>query len=146
MKIDRQDDESELSPNMTPLIDMLFILIIFFLATSRFQQEERDQSIQLVRSSSDTLPITAPSRLLIIDIDRDGRKRIHGRERTLEEIEEVIRSQIEEGSGAEVVVRADKRSTVVYLAETLEICHRLGIKTPNVSYEASGDALGGRRE
>ena len=42
MEIERHEDESDLSPNMTH-IDMLFILIIFFLATSRFQQEERDQ-------------------------------------------------------------------------------------------------------
>lgn len=137
MKIERQEEASDLAPNMTPLIDMLFILIIFFLATSRFQQAERDEAIQLVKSRS-KLPIATANDLLVIDIDREGRKLIHGRERTLEEVENVVREKIETQRDAEIVVRADRRTLVTYLAETLEICHRLGIEKPKVSYESPG--------
>ena len=142
MRIPREGDGEKAtnSLNMTPLIDMLFILIIFFLATSRFQQEERDEKIQLVKTRSDTsLPIATPRALLVIDIDKDGRKRVNGRERTLEEIEEIIRKRLEEDDKAEFVLRADLRARVGDLGGVTEICHRLGIKTPKISYQRSDD-------
>jgi biopolymer transport protein ExbD len=137
MRIRREDEGEGGSPNMTPFLDMMFILIIFFLATSRFQQEERDEQIRLVKSRS-TLPIATASELpVVINIDREGHKRIDGRVRTLEEIEEFIRARRARQPDVDVVLRADKRALVEHLAEALEICHRLGVKTPNVSYQAS---------
>ena len=133
MQIRREDEQSLLALDMTPLIDMLFILIIFFLATSRFQQEERDEAIQLVNSKS-SLPIATASELLVIEIDKDGRKKVHGLERTLEEIEEIIRASVEENKESDIVVRADRRAIVAHLLETTEICHRLGINDPKVTY------------
>ena len=133
MKIRRDEEGSAPGPNMTPLIDMLFILIIFFLATSRFQAEERDEEIQLVETRSE-LPISTPRDLLVIDIDREGRKKVNGVEKTLEELEEIIRERIEEHRESEVVLRSDRRALVAHLMETTEICHRLGLEAPKITY------------
>ena len=130
----RRDDEPRGSLNLTPLIDMLFILIVFFLATSRLREEERDESIELVSTSNKRLPIAPPSDILVIDIDRDGRKLVHGKERTLEELEGILRTRIEENPEGDVIVRADKRATVAHFAETTEICHRLGLRDPKLTY------------
>ena len=138
MKIQRDEDRPLIAPNMTPLVDMLFILIVFFLATSRFQQEERDQSIELVKSKS-SLPLATARSLLVIDIDKEGRKMVNGREKTLEEIEAIIRQRAAEDKEAEIVLRADRRARVAHLEETTEICHRLGITTPKISYGVAGD-------
>lgn len=136
MRIPRQKTATGASPNMTPLLDMMFILIIFFLATSRFQQEERDETIQLVKSRS-TLPITPVTDLLVINIDREGNRTVDGKPRNLEEVETLIRDRLRERPETEVVVRADRRALVRYLDETLEICHRLGIKFPKRPFEAT---------
>lgn len=120
---------------MTPFIDMMFILTIFFLATSRFQAQERDEAVRLVKSKSN-LPIPTVSDTLVINVHQDGKKVVDGRERTLAELEEFLRRWRAEHPEAEVVVRTDSRALVLYQKEVLEICHRLGIKTPNISYLA----------
>ncbi|MCZ6792799.1 MAG: biopolymer transporter ExbD [Planctomycetota bacterium] len=140
MRVQREVERAQSTPNMTPFIDMLFILIIFFLATSRFHEEERDEKIQLVKTRSDTsLPIATPRSLLVVDIDKDGRKTINGREKTLEEIEAIIRKRLEEDEKAEFVVRSDLRARVGDLGSVTEICHRLGVKTPKISYQKVDD-------
>ena len=122
---------------MTPFIDMMFILVVFFIATSRFHEAERDESIRLARSKS-SLPINTVSDLLVINIDRDGKKVVDGRPRGLEELERIIRERHKAKPDSEVVVRADTRGLVGPLAETIELCVRLGFKTPSISYQQGG--------
>ena len=138
MRIPRDSEDDEALPNMTPLLDMMFILIIFFLATSRFQQEERDETIQLVKSKS-TLPIATTQQLFVINIDREGQRIVDGQVYNLQELEEMIRTRKKKDNNLEVVVRPDERSMVRFLSETTEICHRLGVKTPKISYEVVGN-------
>ncbi|MCZ6652343.1 MAG: biopolymer transporter ExbD, partial [Planctomycetota bacterium] len=40
-------DESQLSIEMAPMIDMVFLLLIFFLVATSFHQEEREMQIAL---------------------------------------------------------------------------------------------------
>ena len=37
------DDEEEVKGDMTPMIDIIFLLLIFFLLTTKFVEEEGDQ-------------------------------------------------------------------------------------------------------
>jgi biopolymer transport protein ExbD len=138
MRVSRDESPDDHSiPNLTPFIDMMFILIVFFLATSKFTEAERDESIRLAQTRS-TMPISTPSNLLVINIDKDGQLVVDGRPRTLEQLEEVVRQRRLE-KDADVVVRADVRGYVRQLAQTLEICHRLGFSTPNITYANVGE-------
>jgi len=142
LRVARDESRQGLTLNMTSFIDMMFILVLFFLVTSRFQEAERDEAIRLARSTS-ALPINTLSDTLVINIDKDGRKIVDGKPRTAEELEEIVRSRRAQRENAEVVVRADIRAFVAPLAETLEICHRLGFKTPSITYQNASD--GGER-
>ena len=117
-----------------PLISM-FILIVFFLATSRFTEAERDESIRRAHTRA-SMPISTPSDMFVINIDKDGRTIVDGDVKTLEELEDIVRQRRLEAD-AEVVIRADVRGHVRALAETFEICHRLGFKTPNFTYTSA---------
>lgn len=137
MNLRREPQREKSSLNLTPLIDMLFILIVFFLATSRFQQDERDEKVKLVQSRS-KLPIATANDLLVIEVLESGEKRVHGETKTLEELEKIIRERVERSAGAEIVIRADRRARVGHLQETTEICHRLGLETPKIAYAQGG--------
>jgi len=138
MRVRREESSEEgFVPNLTPFIDMMFILIVFFLATTRFQEAERDESIRLAQSRS-SMPISTPSNVLVINIDEDGQTIVDGRPRALEELEKIVRERRRD-EDCEVVVRADLRGQVGPLAEALEICHRLGFKTPNITYANVGN-------
>ena len=138
MRVRREEASDEVFLNLTAFIDMMLVLVIFFLATSRFTEAERDESIRLAKTKS-SMPIGASSDMLVINIDKEGKKIVDGRPRTLEELEAIVRERRAAREDAEVVLRADIRGQVAPLAETLEICHRLGFKTPNITYETIGE-------
>ena len=43
----REKESDDATIEMTPLIDMVFLLLIFFLVASTFQQTERTESVNL---------------------------------------------------------------------------------------------------
>ena len=59
MRIRDTSGEEEASLNMTPLIDMVFLLLIFFLVATTFAQEERKLDIQLPATAT-IQPLSAP--------------------------------------------------------------------------------------
>ena len=72
MRIRSNQNESEEMINLSGMIDVLFILIIFFLVTTTFKEEEVDQTVKLpvdARNQSLTqyvhYPITNSSKFLI---------------------------------------------------------------------------------
>ena len=110
---------------------------IFLNLTSRFHEEERDEAIRLAKSSS-SLPIATVSDTVVINIDKDGRRIVDGRVRTQEELEEYVRSRRAQREDTEVVVRGDVRGYYGPVAETVEMCVRLGFKSPTIAYEKAG--------
>ena len=138
MRLRRITTGEGLRLNLTSFIDMMFILVVFFMATSRFHEAERDEKIRLAKTSS-KLPISTPSDTFVINIDREGRWIVDGKARSIEELEELVRSRRTEREDAEVVLRADVRGSIGPLFQAQEICHRIGFKTPSVAYENTGD-------
>ncbi|CAN5137994.1 biopolymer transporter ExbD [soil metagenome] len=65
----RTDDE--VSFQITPMIDMTFLLLIFFMVTSKLSKEQIKQSIRLPVASAATIPTDLSNRD-IINIDGDG--------------------------------------------------------------------------
>ena len=73
----RQVDQ-ELSLELTPLIDMVFLLLIFFLVATTFHQEEREMQIALPVATS-AGPISALLQELVVNVDEEGHIIIGGR-------------------------------------------------------------------
>ena len=44
MRVRRTTEHESIAPNLTTFIDMMFILVVFFIATSRFHEAERDEA------------------------------------------------------------------------------------------------------
>ena len=68
-----QTDESQaaITIELTPIIDMVFLLLVFFLVATTFHQTEREMRIALPAASS-AGPISAILQELIVNIDADG--------------------------------------------------------------------------
>ena len=66
------------SIEMTPMIDMVFLLLIFFLVATTFQEEEREMQIALPEAAA-AGPISTALREIIINVAEDGRMIVSGR-------------------------------------------------------------------
>ena len=115
------------SLSVTPLIDVVFLLLIFFLVSSRFSEEERELDLNLP-NVSEALPATLEPSELVINIDAEGRFFIDGEFRQAEQVEQILRrSQANNPLTQTVVIRGDRESNWESVATAMNICKKVGI-------------------
>jgi biopolymer transport protein ExbD len=134
MRISQPTHDEEGQINLMPLIDMVFLLLIFFLIATTFAQEERDNAVQLP-GTAQVQPLSAPPQQLIVNIRHDGeivvnRKTLPGPDALRELLERVIREQ----PRREVLVRCDQRAIHKHFAGVVRVCRESGIAEAKIGY------------
>jgi biopolymer transport protein ExbD len=131
VKIEKGSALSNLS--LTPLIDIVFLLLIFFLVATRFAEEEQEMSVQLPEAS-EAQPLTSKPRELFINIDAEGRYYVTGKIIALRELESVLnQSRVNNPGKITVVIRADKRVTWQYVVSAMNACNKAKIRDYKVT-------------
>ena len=133
MGIRRETSEESELINMSSLLDVMFILIIFFLATTTFQEEERDIEVSLPSDSSTTL--SSAEKVIVINVRRDSAYVVLNRQMTVEEMTMAIQEEIKKDPDKKVLVRADREALHGYVAKAISICKQAGIKKANIGYQ-----------
>jgi len=115
------------SLSITPLIDVVFLLLIFFLVSSRFSEEERELDLNLP-SVTQALPAMAQPHELIVNIDQVGRYYINGAFRQLEQVEQILyQAKSNNPLTQTVVIRADKQTQCEPMLAVIGLCKKVGI-------------------
>lgn len=115
--------------DMTPIIDCVFNLLIFFLVATTFQQAEREMSIALPQARSGA-PVSAMLREIVINVDREGRIVTGGRTVSPEELAGVIKSAVAGNPQQKVTVRGDRNAAYAHVVRVLDICKANGVQQP----------------
>jgi biopolymer transport protein ExbD len=84
--------ERLLSVEITPMVDVVFLLIIFFMTAARFAQETRAQ-LDLPREAGEQQE-RGEEAGLVINIERDGTIIVGRRKLPLERLDQVVRGQM----------------------------------------------------
>ena len=100
----RRAQETQAELQMTPLIDMVFILLIFFVVTASFVSETGMGIQRPLASSAEPLP----SESIPITIDSIGRIAVDGRMTTLFSLRPLIERRLRSQPGLAVVIVADR--------------------------------------
>jgi len=121
--------------SMTPLIDVVFLLLIFFLVATRFEEEERDMQINLPRAS-EAMPTIAPQQEMFVNITSDGNFVVDGEELSLDNLQERLQEVYRENPGRQrVIIRADKDSRTASLVQVMNACNQANIRNYSVATE-----------
>jgi biopolymer transport protein ExbD len=113
--------------SLTPLIDVVFLLLIFFLVSSRFAEEERELDLNLP-SVSDALPASYQPDELVINVDAEGRYFVDGAFRQPEQLEQTLRrAQTNNPLTQKVIIRADRKTAWEPVAIAIGLCKKVGI-------------------
>ena len=130
-KIRRSSVASTLS--LTPLIDVVFLLLIFFLVTSEFEEEERRLDIVLPTATS-AVPMTSKPREVVVDIDSDGLLYLSGRRTELDELQRLLRVAVANNpTNQTVVIRADRATSFQPVVTVMDACNRTGVSDYSVT-------------
>ncbi len=121
------------SLSLTPLIDVVFLLLVFFLVATRFAQEDRELEVQLP-SASEARPLTEEPQELFVNIDRDGNYFVSGQRLAAEEVEVALRQAVADNPvNQSVVIRADKRVPFDFVVTVMDLCNRAGVRDYTVT-------------
>lgn len=127
----RRTPEPEI--NLISLIDVMLMIVIFFMLSSTFTDEGRLR-IRLPEASARTAP--AESVPLVIAIGADGRYRIEGRElveATPDALRTALRSMLGERRDRRIVLRADARATHQSVVTAMDVLAKLGLREVDVA-------------
>jgi len=129
MRIDRGTEEQQARPemNLTPMIDVVFLLLIFFMVATKFAEIERDLQVN-PPSARDAQPVTAAPKELIVNVRRDGQFTVAGVEYPAEDLDRLIARAVEENPDQAVVVRGDRKAILQLPVEVLNLCEKHAVQ------------------
>ncbi len=119
--------------SLTPLIDVVFLLLIFFLVTSEFEEEERRLDIVLPTATS-AAPMTSKPREVVIDIDSQGQIYLSGQVTNLDELEQLLIAAVAKNpTNQSAVIRADHETPFQPVVSVMDVCNRSGVTDYSVT-------------
>ncbi len=126
---------------MTSMLDVIFLLLCFFIASSIYSQWELEVNIQLPAASTGQQPNRLPGQI-IINVDREGALTVGGRELTQEELLERLQILSRNFPGTPVILRSDAATPYEKVVGVIDLCRRADIS--NIAFatqfpESTGD-------
>jgi biopolymer transport protein ExbD len=124
-----------LALSMTSLIDIVFLLLIFFLVATRFEEEERDMDINLPRAS-EAQPTISTQRELFVNVTKEGQFVMDGRPVSLDNLQDRLADAYRTNPGQQrVIIRADRDSRTSHLVAVMNACNKANIRNYSVATE-----------
>ncbi len=122
----RKIKEEEHTPGITPLIDIVFLLLIFFMVTSHFH----------VASG---IPIRLPklaqkaydrkSHKIILVVDKDGRIFFKGEQIDIRKLGSKLKSLVGKGGPSHLLLEADKDVKHGRVVQVMDLAKRAGVSS-----------------
>jgi biopolymer transport protein ExbD len=125
-----QDDLPAL--NLTPLIDVVFNLIIFFMVTTTFGEWESNMAVKVPQVKQAGTLAPGPEKR-VVSVFRDGRIALDRDIVTLQELTQRLATVRQRYSGLSVVVRGDADGAFQHVASALSACREAGISDMGIS-------------
>jgi biopolymer transport protein ExbD len=146
-------DDAKAEPNLTPILDMVFQLITFFMLVCNFKAAELDMSLKLpVVGSAAPVDTKGKEELLVLNIDKEGAISVFGVKKREREVESYIAGEAQASLIAarrdkpgmkygdelptRVVIRADEAIRFNLLNRVLKACQDSGFR--NFALRAMG--------
>jgi biopolymer transport protein ExbD len=115
--------------DMTPMIDVVFQLIIFFVVTMKMSQDVNEDIVLedgkhgVTLTSENMPPVT-----LEIEVDRRGRMSIHNASLSESNLRDIMRARVNKyGNEFPVMIRADRRTQHEKVRRVMDICTAAGV-------------------
>ena len=118
-------------PNITPMLDVVFILLIFFIVTANFIKEP---GLEINRPDSETSEITENEAILIA-IGAAGEIYMDGRRIDVRQVKANVIRLIAENPQGSVVIQADVKSTAEKIVAVMDEVREAGVVDISIASE-----------
>jgi len=137
-----QDEQFHM--NMTPMIDVVFNMIVFFMVATRFSHLERKLDVQVPRVAAAGAPSPAPAKHMI-NVYQDGEITWNRKPVTLEQLTAELAAARSQQGDMGVIVRGDGQGAFQNVAAVLNACRKAGISDLGISVRLAEKSPGTKR-
>ena len=103
------------------MIDVVFLLIIFFMVATKFAEVERDIDLNLPEVAA-AAPLTSAPKQRVVSIQADGQVLLDGEEIALPALTKLLKAAQQEYPQLSVVIRGDATCAFQHVAAALSAC------------------------
>jgi biopolymer transport protein ExbD len=143
MRVRKPKERETADFNLTPMIDLMLCLIIFFMLTAQFARATLSE-MDLPQEAGETA-VKRSEHAIVIDLDKGGGLSLFGRRMDLEAVVREVRSEIQRAGEEklELYIRADRTCAASHLnALALELA-RAGVRDWKMATTPPPGAVGG---
>jgi biopolymer transport protein ExbD len=128
MRVPNNLQSGKLGFNMTPMIDVVFLLIIFFLVSSHLAKQEAQMQLPLPAADSGHEADERSAPRLTINVLLDGTLLLSGHKVKANQLQERLQGRLKEsGPGLQVRIRSDRGAPYRFVEPIMLACARVGI-------------------
>ena len=126
--------QEEPTLNLTPMIDIVFLLIIFFMVGTKFADMERQIKLEIPRVSVGGPMSAAPERK-VISVYKDGTLSLNKESVTMPQLTDRLKKAVSEYPDTGVVVRGDRAVAFQRVGDVLAAVQNAGIPRLAISVQ-----------
>ena len=126
--------------NMTPMIDAVFLLLIFFMVTTVFRQPHT-LKVELPQAREATM---VEEKKLVASIDRGGALELNRQRLSTADLPGVLAREKERTRSLTLIIRTDKKTRHAMVLEVMEIAKTLKVDKVVLATDELEDAAAGR--
>lgn len=130
--------------NMTPMVDVILCLLVFFMAATRLYDWDENEFAVKVPEVADAAPLTAAPEDLVLTITRPGAVSVGEKTYDLDGLARMLREARASYVNQGVVIRGDASLAYQDLADVLSACDEAGIRNVRLPVRTREDGSGAR--
>lgn len=119
--------------NLTSMLDVVMLLIIFFMIGTRFSEEERQTDIQ-VPTVADNSALTGTPDEIVLNVAADGQITVKGQLQTSESLSALLKAAQAGFPNQGVIIRGDGRCPYQLIMDAFSACKEAGIRNISVAH------------
>ena len=147
MKFTDIEEDQEMKMDLAPMIDCVFLLIIFFLVTTSFIKLEQDLTIKLPVQSRQLKTKAPPPQPIVVNVKylAGGKAyyRLENERMSMSSLRiRLSRARVRSKNQTAVVIRGDRRVKWEHVAAVMSCCAQAGITKVSATVEITQSSKG----
>ncbi len=133
IRIEEENDEIVSDINMTPLIDIMLVLLILFMVTSSIALES-GLDVDLPKISGETNNVEGSA--VIISLNNDGELSVQGKTATMDTLQETVAKALREEKTSLVILEGDEKAKLGNAVQIMDLAKAAGARKFAIAAEA----------
>ena len=128
----RRQSRREAVMNLTPLVDVMFILMIFILVTAQYTNV---YSMKVDLPKAESAQQVGEKKVIVISLSKDEKIYFDDKEVDVAELEINLKNLAEQEKPPQIIIQADQKSTTGNLVSVMDLIQKVGLKRVSLQTE-----------